>query len=210
MMRENVNNLSSLSWLLALLFFYPACTYRFTNSERSLQTSARSVAVEGIFDTTRHTFPKDILWREIQRAFASTGKIRLTSAEDAEVLIRIHLTDAKFIPNPGTYNTNVKEPENPYTVSPTSPNSYPLLNKSDDSYSTGETVNYEFQVEAWKLGSGQQIFQKSYRHSFSYQLAGRKEQISVTTVSKENMEATLTDSAQSIARSVYLDVLTKL
>lgn len=195
---------------LVFMLIQTACAYRFTNSSRTLETGARSVAVEGIFDTTRHTFPKDILWREIQRAFASTGKIRLTSADEAEVLIRVHLTEAIFVPNPGQYNPNLKEPENPYTVSPVAPTSYPPLNRSDDSYSTGETVSYEFQVEAWKLGSGQQIFQKAYRHAFSYDLASRRDQRSVTTVSKENLEADLTSSAQSMARRVYLDILTKL
>ncbi len=192
------------------------CAYRFTNSDRALSTSNSTsnntpgVAVEGIFDTSRHTFAKDILWREIQRAFGSTGKVRLSSVENADVLIRIHLEEANFIPSPGKYNPNVKEPENPYIVSTVAPSSYPSLTNSFDAHSTGESVNYSFQVEAWKLGSGEQIFQKSYHHSFSYDIADRRSPHSATTISKENMEAGLTQSAQNIARRVYLDLLNKL
>lgn len=197
--------------LLAGLLTLGGCAYRFTNSAQTLAVSKKSVAIEGIFDTTRQTLAHDILWRALQKSFAGTGKLRLLPAESADVLIRVHLNDLSLNPSAGNLNDEAIDPVNPYsgeTLAPTA--ALPTLNSSPDSHSLSETLKFQFLVEAWDLQSGQKLFAKSYKDSFSYAVAEAAHLRRATLASKENIETKLAQSAETLARTVYLDLLARL
>lgn len=196
---------------ILLFILIHSCSYRFSNSDRlQSQRSPRSLAVEGIFDTSRQVIPKDLLWREIQEAFANTGKVPLRPAKSADMLLRVHISDAAMAPNPGKFDTGVTDPEKPYAGDNLQPSRLPPLSRSFDDHSMREAVKTSFSVELWDLHSTKMVFQKNYQQSFQYRLTESKTSDRATLYSKENLDTEFTSSARLIARSIYLDVLGKL
>jgi hypothetical protein len=168
------------------------------------------LAIEGIFDTSRQVIPKDLLWREIQEAFANTGKVPLRASKNADMLLRVHISDAAMAPNPGKFDTGVTDPEQPYAGDNLQPSRLPPLSRSFDDHSMREAVKTNFSVELWDLHSTKMVFQKNYQQSFQYPLTESKTSDRATLYSKENLDIEFTSSARLIARSIYLDVLGKL
>jgi hypothetical protein len=54
----------------------------------------RRVYVEAVYNTAQEPVPHEVLWDELQRALAATGRLHLSTANDADIIIRTHLTQS--------------------------------------------------------------------------------------------------------------------
>ena len=91
---------TALRWIY--LFFVitlnPGCAYRFSNSYVQTIGNIRTVAVEGVFDTSKDVVPHEVFWESLQRSLARDGHLVLTDRDDADALLRIHITAADVRP----------------------------------------------------------------------------------------------------------------
>lgn len=90
--------ISAIRCMSLCLILSPSCAYRFSNSYVQTISNIKSIAVEGVFDTSKDVVPHEIFWESLQRSIARDGHIRLTDRSEADALLRIHITAADVSP----------------------------------------------------------------------------------------------------------------
>ncbi len=92
-----LNIAKKLALLLYCLTSSLSCAYQFSHLQ-VMKYPFRSIAVEGIYDTTSEVLPHEIMWSEMQRAFIRDGRLMLTSPDQADALVTLHLKEASLSP----------------------------------------------------------------------------------------------------------------
>ena len=152
------------SALLAVLTVAGGCVYRFTNVVMKPPAGVYSVAIEAIYDTSREVIPHEYLWVELQRAFAASGKVRVTSQKNADALVRAHITSASIESSGSTEkgggglgrDTQLKRGEDPPF-----PSHFRNLNVSGR-FAENVAMSFSVTVEIWDLNKRKLIKSGSY------------------------------------------------
>lgn len=185
--------------LLALL---PACAYRFTNTAIQPPAGIRSVAVEAIYDTSRTVLPHEILWESLQRSLAENGRLRLTSQDKADALLRAHITAASVNPTGGAENDEMgdKDPVLPKNPADIKPEEYRKIT-SAGTWTTKESVGYTVVVELWDLRNRKMLFQRTYSGQDIFQSVLGEEQAQLS-MQYLLYEESLTTKFRQIAKTI--------
>ncbi|MDA9951146.1 hypothetical protein N9D31_01100 [Oligoflexaceae bacterium] len=83
---------------LSILVILSSCTYRFTNRHIKRPADIKTIGIESVYDTSSVVLPHEILWQELQSAFAADGKLKLVPVSAADAVVRAHIQTAGFLP----------------------------------------------------------------------------------------------------------------
>lgn len=155
--------------VLFVLSVLPGCAYRFTNLRFSPPQGVKKIAVEAIYDVSREVLPHDILWVELQREIAKTGKVVVGSAQNSEAIMRVKLAAAGLRPvdsvpiQSATRYPQLKDPL---------PATLEQLEKSDildmakaTKRGSKESLAVSLEVEVWSLTTRKLLFKRQYSGS---------------------------------------------
>ena len=174
-----------------------------------------SIAVEAVYDTSREVVPHELLWRSLQEAFAANGRLRLTSPDHADVLLRSHLTWARVSPPASptpvdSDSTQKKDPAIPFDeLVQRNPATFRNLTRGG-SFSTNENIQMKVEVEIWNLKSKDRIFTRSYSVGGSFISIRDEARAGISTqylLYDEALRKRFLIMSQSIAERVVSDFL---
>lgn len=169
--------------VLILAQLISSCVYRFTNTRIALPSNLKKISIEAVYDTSREVVPHEILWQELQRAFAADGRLIITSADQADAIVLTHLTNADAAPSGG--NTLIGPRFDPSTF-PAKPKSLGEIDQLRNMRRAGETSAKEIlsvgaTIEIIDLRTRKVLFNKSYPVSDTYKIAISEDQASKGT-----------------------------
>jgi hypothetical protein len=155
--------------LLGLCIVTQSCAYRFTNNYISRPNGMRTIAFESIYDTGKSPLPHEVLWEAVQREFARTNYLTVTSRERADGIVRIHILDSSYGP---TGETTINEPKtDPETFKgglPPRPRDFKQLTLPRE-YASHEFVNFTVRIELYNLKTAELVFTKDYADSARFE-----------------------------------------
>ena len=153
--------------LLALSVVGSSCAYRFTNTGMSQPAGVRNIAFEAVYDISQKVVPSEILWQEIQRAFAARGKMKITSIEEADAILITHIRSAASSPVGITRAGKEKDPkgDNIYSVEPKE--GFRNLLKAG-SWTSNQVIGFAADVKLVHLRTREILFQNSYTGQGSF------------------------------------------
>lgn len=160
----------ALVWfLVAQSFVVVSCAYRLSNIHARNPKGIKSIAVEGVYDSSQVPFPHDVVWRNLQHAVASSGHVRLTSIANADALLRIHIESASLSPSGPTQDVSPKkEPKiEDSGQNPPSYSAYESLGNARALY-PDSTATLTVTAEVWNLSTKKLILQRSYPLSSAF------------------------------------------
>lgn len=155
-----------------LLFFLlsSSCTYKIQNNYASRNPRIKTVAVDGIFDTTKTSLPHALFWTELQKRFALYSPLFVTSPDNADLYVRIHITDAsefqtkREVKDIVTYEPNTN-------IEPLDPTIIPSLN-SASLVSTRQSTTITFAIEAIDIEGQEMFYSSTIKEAASYAIKG--------------------------------------
>ncbi len=209
-----VTNTNSLLRFLTPVFFIcinlSACAYRFTNIAMKPPPGVQSIAVEPVYDTSREVISHELLWHAIQAEFARNGRIQLTTRDQADALMTVHIEAATIAPSgsptgsKGTVDPNVEGRQilnDPY--------SYKQLNRAGFSTNT-ESISYQVNVKVHNLFTKEVIFDRDYTASGSFRSV-RAESVATANTGyilyDEALDTRTASISDYIARRIVTDFL---
>ena len=83
---------------VAIFLLISSCAYRFTNLHMRAPNKAKTIAVEGIYDTSRLALPHEYLWESLQKYIAINGRLKLAPKNQADLYLRCQLVSAEIRP----------------------------------------------------------------------------------------------------------------
>jgi len=202
-MRTRVNpraKIAVLCWLAT------ACTYRFTNVAMRPPPGVYSVAIEAVYDTSREVIPHEYLWVELQRAFAASGKVRLTSQKYADALVRAHITDASIGSTGNVGGLGKRDPRFNRGQSPPLPSHFRDLSVAGRSADKG-SINFNVRVEIWDLNNKKIIKTGNYSGGGQVRSFGATSAHGQYLVYEEALQNKFKAAAEAIAQRVVSDFL---
>lgn len=147
----------------------PGCAYRFTNLRFSAPAGVKKIAVEGVYDVSREVIPHDILWIELQREIAKTGKVVVDSAHNAEAIMRVKLARAGLRP---TDSVPIQSATRYPKLNEPLPSTLEQLEQADildmakaTKRGSKESLAVQLEVEVWSLTSRKLLFKRGYSGS---------------------------------------------
>lgn len=202
--------------LIILVILLNSCSYRLTNLYLEAPNKIKTIAVEAVYDTSGQVVPHELIWTELQKAFAANGHLKVVAADQADALLRAHLHTFRSS-NSGPRGSNGTpiakgDPELYGEIGPPiAPGTLRDLTTARDYYSK-ETKGLVLDVEIWDLKRQTLILQRSYSGGFDV-LATRAPSDSpadLLTVRKdESSDKGVTKVAKLIAETVVSDFLVK-
>ena len=150
-----------------MVFMTQSCVYRFSNSSLLPPEGIHTIAVEAVYDTSRDVIPHELIWSAVQREIARTGRLILTSHEEADALMTLWVTQSNISPS-GTPNQEAKS-KDPVAVDGVKPNprEYREL-RTAGSWTIDEQVGFTLEVEVHDLKSRNILFKKSYTQAAGF------------------------------------------
>lgn len=207
----------SLGVAIGIFATLPGCAYRFTNTYAAPPVGVRTIAIEAIYDTSREVLPHEILWQELQKAFAANGRLVVVSQGRADALVRAHIRSAQMIPSgdeqpvtaTGSEEPQVYNTDNP--ASPFDPKFQPLTRGANSR--NDEVITLSVDVEVLNLTTHQILLTRNYPVSGAYRVQGAtgdipKENFFVR--SDESLGYRFAALSQDIANRVVLELMTTL
>lgn len=149
-----------------MLWGLTGCAYRFTNLRFSPPVGVKKIAVEAIYDVSREVLPHDILWVELQREIARTGKVVVGSAQNSEAIMRVKLAGAGLTPVDSVpIQSATRYPQ----LKDKLPTTLEQLEQADildmakaTKRGSKESLAVQLEVEVWSLTSRKLLFKRSY------------------------------------------------
>lgn len=190
--------------LIALAFSSSACVYRFTNKAMRAPPGIGAVAIEAIYDTSREVIPHEHLWSELQRAFATSGKVRVTNQKDADALIRAHIHKAAGSQSGNIIIDNKRDPTFQRGKDPPVASLFRDMTVANR-YADRISVSFSVKIEVWNLKTKKIIRENVYfggasANSFR-QTSGQHQYI----MFEETIDSSYKSSMRSIAEQVVND-----
>ena len=147
-------------FIFPLSIFLSSCSYRFSNTAMSSPVGVKTIAFQGVYNTSRKVWPAHVLWGELQRSFARKGKMRLTKPSQADILLRAQIEQASSSPGDVYRSTNDKDPKgnNIYSAAP---EEFRNLLRAG-SWALKESMNISVKIEVWDLRTKKKLFSSSY------------------------------------------------
>lgn len=186
-----------------------ACAYRFTNNFVRNPAGAKTIAIESVFDTSREVLPHEVLWESLQRAFAKDGHLRLASRSEADLLLRVHLSNGNISPV-GVVDEVPAILEDPQQVAPPD---LPDVNKFREltkarTFSQDEVVSGRMEVEVLDLRNKNVVMRKIYNTGSGFK--SLRDGNFATNASYLYYEQSVTSAFKRMADDVSARVLTDL
>lgn len=150
--------------ILMVLMMSTGCAYRFSNLSAAIPPDVRTVAIESVFDTSHEVLPHEILWDELQSAFARNGRLRLVRRDVADALVRAHIVAASL--SPGSENPILADPapDDPPLHQggmPPAPNLFKPLTRAGQ-YAPKAQLSVDVMIEVLHLRTGTSLLTKKY------------------------------------------------
>ncbi len=142
------------------------CAYRFSNIAMKVPYGARRLAIEAVYDTSDDVLPHHILWQELYRSFAARGKMALSSAKDADIILRAHINHSDDSPididRPLPDKDLLKGDDIFDPKKNGSPgDKFKNLMKAG-SWTKKQGMGFVVRIDAWNLHTNQRIFDQTY------------------------------------------------
>ncbi len=184
-----------------------SCTYQFSNYAYKPPKGISKIAVEAVYDTSRSVIPHDILWDEIQVALARSGHLVLTSIDNAEGLLRVHIKNysTRQFGRSSTIN-EFKDPRPFETGEPTPPRYLRNLAQSH-SIAQQETFTLGIDVELWDLHTQKKVFSKSYSTQKKYKIGLTQNKKLIHLRSEESNSINFAAASEDLANRIASDLL---
>lgn len=205
------NRLTCFLYIALLSAVLQSCAYRFTNQAMTPPQGMKKIAVEAIYDTSQTVLPHEILWKEIQDAIARNGHIILTSQEEADGILRIHLKTAEIASSgyPESDSQEYDEPKVTETIKPP-PTEYRPITKAS-SWTTKESITFAIDVELWNLHTKKIIKKGSYSASDTFtSLFSKTTQYQIQThflLYEEALKTAFKAQSKTISEKIVTDLL---
>lgn len=123
----------------------------------------RNLAIEAVYDTGEEVLPHHLLWGELFRSFVARGKMRITSVDDADLLVRAHIFKSESLPGNLRRDTVIKDKFHGNDIFKTTSVQSQFKNLlRAGSWTTSQSLSMKVNIEVWNLKTHQKIFERSY------------------------------------------------
>lgn len=186
-----------------------SCAYRFTNVVMSAPVGIQSIAIEGVYNTSREVIPHEILWNALSEQFAKNGRLQVTSKENADAILRVRLSDASVKPSGSPSSESIYKDPVVTTTDKRTPFEFKNLRRAGN-WTTEERLSFALTVEVYNLHTKKLIFSRSYSTSGAFR------SIRASTVATSNsgyllyeeaLEARMKSLSTGIASNIVTDIL---
>ncbi len=193
---------------LGYLLFFSSCSYRFTNLHLGPPKGIHSIAIEAIFDSSKTPIPHEILWASLQKQFAIDGRLKVTSAERADVYLRAHISKST-VTQDGVQN--YYEGRDPTTIidhgNARNPQDFQNLNRAKK-FATHATITIEMDVEFWNLRTKEVLYKKSYVMGKRYEIFDARVPFDNQFLQAHETQAlTFEQLSDTLAKAIVFDFL---
>lgn len=152
---------------LSLFLSLSSCVYRFSNSSLRPPEGIRSIAIEAVYDTSRDVIPHELIWSAIQREVARSGRLILSSHEEADALMTLWVSRSSVSPS----GTPTRDPRSRDPIASADSQSIPPefrdLRRAG-SWTSDEQVGFTVEVEVHDLKSRRVIFKNIYDQTTAF------------------------------------------
>ncbi len=184
-----------------------SCAYHFGSSSIQIPAGIRSLSVEAVYDTSREIFPHEILWSAMQQQIARSGRLVLTSQEEADAILRIWVQQARVNPSGTASREPLAKDPPPSKDAPGRPDEYRNLRRAG-SWTTDENVSFTVEVELHDLKSQKLLKRQAY--SFNNNFKSLRPVTITSTASgylhyEEAMEAKVKELSNQLSQRVVVD-----
>ncbi|NRA44213.1 MAG: hypothetical protein HRU09_04560 [Oligoflexales bacterium] len=194
---------------VAIFLLISSCAYRFTNLHMRAPNKAKTIAVEGIYDTSRLALPHEYLWESLQKYIAINGRLKLAPKNQADLYLRCQLVSAEIRPFDVVFN-EIKDPSSLIDESAEVPNPYPMgaypSYRRASSYARQEQVSATANVEVWDLRTKQLVFRGTYGGYATYGISSHSVEYGFLKAD-EALENGFAKAADTIASRAVADLL---
>ena len=204
-----------LSKFMFLMFFFIAicsCNYRFSNLYYKAPLGSKTIAVEGIYDTSKVVVPHSYLWKSLQKEFVINGVLKLAPQSRADLYLTTQIVDISINPQNIQGGGRLKEPEHFNIDAATGRNPHPLnaypSYKQSGAFALENIMRVSILVELWDLRTNEQLFSRSYYGDGAYNVYHPNSAVEYGfLMADESYEGAFRGIADSLARSVVRGVL---
>lgn len=203
--------------LWCLCFFELAlsgCSYRFSNLYAVAPRNIKSIAIEAIYDTSREVLPHEVIWQEIQHAFAADGHLQIAARQNADAILRVHIRSSIVAPtgDSSLAQANKDDPVIEVEKDPPFPNEFRNLPQAAESRELMALTSI-MNVQLWHLESRQKIFERNYSLAGSYRVQRDKDESGARLLanthflrSEEDMRGMIARATRGIADAIVQDI----
>lgn len=190
------------------------CAYRLTNLHIQNPGDIETIAIEAIFDTGGQVIPHEVLWDQLQRAFAANGHLKVSSAKTADALLRAHIRQST-VDKLEFYDTNKKDDirKDPDIYAgrsePPAPEALSDLTRASKFYNRDAT-SFTVDIEVWNLETHKLMMQRTYSGRVDT-LAVRNNDLKDVILIRhdEALDLRMNVVAKQIAETVVTDLLVR-
>lgn len=185
---------------LLLLLTSSACVYRFSNTALRPPVGVRTIAVEAVYDVSREVVPHELLWSAVQRELARSGRLMVTSQEEADAIMLITLKNASV--NPSGTPSREAISRDPTVTESDKPDPQEFRNlKRAGNRTTDEAVNMAINVEVHDLKNRAVLFNRNYSAGTAFKSL-RSETITPATSAYLNYEEALQSKVKELSEQL--------
>ena len=146
-----------------IYLFQSGCAYRFSNASLSLPFSSQKLAIEGVYDTGEDVLPHQLLWFELQKSFAARGKMRLTSIDDADLVLRTMIVKS----HQASGNIERDKPDRDLVkgkeiLTKGNPRDNLINLSRAGSWTKNQGIAVVVNIEIWSMHTGKRVFSRKY------------------------------------------------
>jgi hypothetical protein len=192
--------------------FWTACSYRLTNLHRVRPNNIKTIFIEGVYDTSGEPMPHEHLWDALQRAFAANGQLRLSTADQADAILRAHVVSGSINKAGERKTTSTKskrkDPELFYgNQSPPTPGQLRDISLADD-YFVKTSWQSAVEVEIIDLRSRKLLLQRLYPISGeTFAVRGDQPTEIHHLRHEESFDHSFAEASKNVAERVVADLL---
>jgi hypothetical protein len=176
------------------------CVYRFSNTALRPPVGVRTIAVEAVYDVSREVIPHELLWSAVQRELARSGRLLVTSQDEADAIMLITLARASVNPT----GTPSREPihRDPVVTETEKPAPREFRNlKRAGNRTTDEAVSMTINVEVHDLKTRAVLFTRNYSAGTTFKSL-RSETITPASSAFLNYEEALQSKVKELSEQL--------
>lgn len=184
-----------------------SCAYRFTNIAMAPPGGVQSIAIEAVYNTSREVIPHELLWKAVQEEFARNGRIWLSSADKADALMTIHITQARLEPTGTPIPEAINRDPPVADREGLTPFNYKNL-RIAGSYTTTEAISFQVEVVVHHLRQNRILHQRQYQSGGnfrSFQASSVAQSATGFLLYQEGLEARFKQLAEQLSRRIVSD-----
>lgn len=194
---------------LLLLLAISGCAYRFSNTAMRPPVGVRTIAVEAVYDVSREVIPHELLWSAVQRELVRSGRLMVTSQEEADAIMLITLNKASVNPTGTASREAINRDPNVTETEKPDPHEFRNLKRAGNR-TTDEAVSMAINVEVHDLKTRAVLFNRNYSAGTTFKSL-RSETITPTTSAylnyEEALQAKVKDLSEQLASRIVADFL---